>query len=205
MSIFSSQRMRMAVLAAMVCLSGQVASAQVAPVQYWLPHGLFGFGGNWADNASTFTYDNFPAFGAGYGRDGDWRDNFRTGMFVSCAEGSVGLNGLGLMGRASDFGGYTMQSTVAGYAFKGAGDLPVTVYAGFDALNYRPGVGNLLAPFNADTSVAAGYNARAGVRFQPTSNISLSFEAGVTQYGNDGDINSRLLPGQSPLFGGVRR
>ena len=184
---------------------GQAASAQVAPVQYWLPNGLFGMGGSWTDAGGNATYRNFPGFDAGTASGGDWRDNFRTGMFVRSATGGIGLNGLGLNGASSDFGALTTQSTVAGYAFKGAGDLPMTVYAGFDSLNYRPGIGSVLSPFSSDTSIAAGYNARAGVAFQPAPNVSLSFEAGITQYGNDGDINSRLLPGQSSLFGAARR
>lgn len=196
--------MRTAVIVAALCMVGQAASAQVAPVQYWLPNGLFGLGGSWADAGSTVTYRNFPGFDAG---EGDWRDNFRTGMFVSSQAGSIGLNGLGQAGAFSDFGALTTQSTLAGYAFKGAGDLPVTVYAGFDTLNYRPGIGSPLAPFSSDASIAAGYSARAGIAFQPAPNVSLSIEAGFTQLqpGSDSDINSPLLPGQSPFFGGVRR
>jgi hypothetical protein len=197
--------MRTAVVVAALCMVGQVASAQVAPVQYWLPNGLFGLGGNWADAGGNVTYRNFPGFDAGYASGGDWRDNFRTGMFVRSGTGGIGLNGLGLNAAFSDFGALTTQSMVTGYAFKGAGDLPVTVYAGFDTLNYRPGIGSPLAPFSSDTSIAAGYSARAGVAFQPAPNVSLSFEAGITQYGNDNDINSRLLSGQSPFFGGARR
>jgi hypothetical protein len=204
MSIFTRPCTR-AIAVAMLCLAGQVAHAQVAPVQYWLPGGLFGFGGSWTDSSSTSTYRNFPGFDAVASRDGDWRDNFRTGMFVRSDAGGVGLNGLGLAGAFSNFGALTYQSAVSGYNFKGAGDLPVTVYAGFDTLNYRPGIGSPLAPFSGDASIAAGTSVRAGIAFQPAPNVSLSFEAGFTQLqsGVDGDLNSRLLPGQS--FVGGRR
>jgi len=53
-----------------------------------------------------------------------------------------------------------------------------------------------------------GYSARAGVEFQPTSNLSLSFGVGYTQQQSgrvDSDINSSLLPGASPLAVGGRR
>ena len=182
-----------AVIVAALCLAGHAAHAQVAPVQYWLPSGLFGLGGNWSAAGSTTTYGNFPGFDARAG-DGDWRDNFPTGMFVSGQSGSVGLNGLGRAGAVSSFGGLTYDSAVTGYAFKGAGNLPVTVYTGFDALNYKPGLGSPLAPFASDASVAAGYTARAGIAFQPTANVTLSFEAGITQQGTDSNINSPLLP-----------
>jgi hypothetical protein len=207
MSIYTPQCMRMAVVIAALCMSGQAAFAQVAPVQYWLPNGMFGLGGNWADVGGNATYRNFPAFDASDARNGDWRDNFRTGIFVQSASGGTGLNGLGQLGAFSDFGALTMQTTTAGYAFKGAGDLPVTIYAGFDTLNYRAGIGSPLAPFSSDTSIATGYSARAGIAFRPTPNVSLSLEAGFTQQqaGSDSDINSRLLPGQSPFFGGARR
>jgi hypothetical protein len=201
--------MRAAVIVAALCMTGR-ASAQGAPVQYWLPSGLFGLGGSWADAGSAASYRNFPGFDAGNVSDRDWQANFRTGAFVSSETGGMGLNGLGLNGlgqgaASSSFGALTMQSTTAGYAFKSAGDLPVAVYAGFDTLNYRPGLGSPLAPFSSDTSVAAGYRARAGIAFQPAPNVSLSFEAGFTQQQLDSDIDSRLLPGQSPVFGTARR
>ncbi|MET0219852.1 MAG: hypothetical protein ABW213_04260 [Tardiphaga sp.] len=204
MAIFTPQWLRSAVIVAATCLGGQAAFAQAAPVQYWLPSGLFGMGGNWAD-ANTATYRNFPGFDAGYVSDADWRANFRTGAFVRSETGSIGLNGLGLNslglnsfgpGTVSSFGALTTQSTVTGYAFKGAGDLPVTVYAGFDKLDYRPGLGSPLAPFSSDASIAAGYSARAGIAFQPAPNVRLSVEAGFTQQQLDSssDINARLLP-----------
>ena len=191
------RRLMRAITVAMLCLAVQAAQAQVAPVQYWLPGGPFGFGGS-AGGATT--YGNFPGFDAP-ARDGDWRDNFRTGLFVSGQAGSVGLNGLGVglgigqAGAASAFGALTWQSTLTGYNFKGAGNLPVSVYAGFDSLNYRPGLGSPLAPFSTDASIAAGYRARAGIAFQPAASVTLSFEAGFAQQQQgDGDAASRLLP-----------
>jgi hypothetical protein len=193
-----------AIAVAALCLCGQVADAQVAPVQYWLPSGLFGLGSGGTNANSANTYGNFPGFDAQPG-DGDWRANFRTGMFARSEAGSFGLNGLGPGGASSDFGALSWQSAVTGYNFKGTGDLPVTVYAGFDKLDYRPGIGSPLAPFSSDASAAAGYRARAGIAFQPTANVTLSFEAGVTQSpSGDGDINSPLLPALSPFAAGRR-
>eukprot|EP01035_Chromulina_nebulosa_P046047 gene46047-62369_t len=116
-------------------------------------------------------------------------------MYASSQSGNIGLNGLGRAGDVSAFGGLTYDSAVTGYNFKGVGDLPVSVYAGFDKLNYRPGLGGALAPFSTDSSLAAGYSARAGIAFQPAANVTLSFEAGFTQQQqSDGDAASRLLP-----------
>ena len=193
-------------LVAMLGLAGQAAEAQVAPVQYWIPGGAFGFGGSAAGGLTT--YRDVPGFDARYVADdpsSDWRANFRTGMFAGSEAGAIGLNGLGLSGVLSDFGALSYQSAVTGYNFKGAGDLPVSVYAGFDALTYRPGIGSPLAPFSSDASINSGYRARAGIAFQPAANVTLSFEASVTQQGSgETDINSPLLPALSP-FSGVRR
>jgi hypothetical protein len=192
MSIFM-RKCKHTIAVVALCLSGQAVHAQVAPVQYWLPGGLFGFGGGWSNASSATTYGNFPGFD-GQPRDGDWRDNFRTGMFVSSQSGSVALSGLGQAGGFSNFGALTYDSAVTGYNFKGAGNLPVTIYTSFDKLDYRPGLGSPLAPFSTDASLAAGYTARAGIAFQPAANVTLSFEAGITQQGTDSNINSPLLP-----------
>ena len=193
-----------AALVAMFGLAGQ-AEAQVAPVPYGIPGGLVGFGG-WGSGGTT--YRNASGLDSSYiadDRSSDWRDNFPTGMFAASDAGSFGLNGLGSAWAPSDFGALSYQSALTGYNFKGAGDLPVTVYAGFDALNYRPGIGSPLAPFSSDASINAGYRARAGIAFQPAANVTLSFEASVTQQGSgETNINSPLLPALSP-FSGVRR
>lgn len=204
MSIVTSQSLRAAVIGATCCLIAQVASAQqAAPVQYWVPNGPFGLGG-WSDAGIT-SYRNFPGFDAGAAYDGDWKSNFRTGAYVRSEAASFDRMGLGWAGASSDFGGLTAQSTLAGYAFKGAGDLPVTVFAGFDTLNYRPGIGTALAPFSSDTSIAAGYRARAGIAFQPIPNLTLSLEGSFTQHQlDDGSPTQRLLSGQPP-YGGFRR
>lgn len=195
MSIVTRPCTRVAAIVAALCLAGQASRAQVAPVQYWIPSGLFGFGSSWTDAGGAAAYGNFPGFGSGAARDDLSGNDFRTGLFVSSATGGVGLNGLGRAGAFSNFGALSYQSTLTGYTFKGAGNLPVTVYAGFDTLNYRPGIGSPLAPFSSDTSFAAGTAVRAGIAFQPVPNVSLSFEAGfIQQQSSDGDINARLLP-----------
>lgn len=204
MSIVTSPPLRAAVIGAAFCLVAQAASAQqAAPVQYWVPNGPFGLGG-WSD-AGVTSYRNFPGFDAEAAYDGDWKSNFRTGAYVRSEAASFDRTGLNWSGASSDFGGLTAQSTLAGYAFKGAADLPVTVFAGFDTLNYRPGIGTALAPFSSDTSIATGYRARAGIAFQPAPNVTLSLEGSFTQNQlDDGSPTQRLLSGQSP-YGGFRR
>ena len=203
MATITSAPLRAAVLGAALCLIAQAAPAQVAPVQYWVPNGPFGLGG-WSDAGIT-RYGNFPGFDAGAAVDGDWKSSFRTGAYVRSEAASFDRMGFGWAGATSDFGGLTAQSTTAGYAFKGAADLPVTVFAGFDTLNYRPGIGTALAPFSSDTSIATGYRARAGIAFQPLPNLTLSLEGSVTQHQlDDGSPTQRLLSGQSP-YGGFRR
>ena len=51
------------------------------------------------------------------------------------------------------------------------------------------------------------FSANAGIEFRPTSNVTLSLGASFTQHSSgavDSDINSPLLPGQSPLAIGGR-
>jgi hypothetical protein len=92
--------------------------------------------------------------------------------------------------------GYNLQKSIG---------LPLTVYGGFDQLKYNTGIGS--APFDSQTGTLPGYSAHAGVEFQATSNVSLSFGVGVTQQSNrvDSDINSSLVPGASPFAFGGRR
>jgi opacity protein-like surface antigen len=92
-----------------------------------------------------------------------------------------------------------------GYNFQ---NTPLKVYAGVDTLKYNAGIGsNPLAPFDTISGTLPGYSAHAGVEFQPTPNLSLSFGVGYTQQSGriDSDINSPLLPGASPFAINGRR
>jgi hypothetical protein len=205
MSNFTAKR-TLAILAAALCLGSGAARAQVAPLQYWIPGGPFGLGVGSSPAGSVDSYGNFPGFAAGDSR-GDWRDSFPTGMFLRGESGVTSLSGLGRAGAFGSFGGFSYDSAVAGYNFKGVGGLPVSVYAGFDTLKFNPGFGGPLAPFSTDTAATAGTVARAGIAFQPAPNVSLSLEAGFAQQNSgrlDSDIRSPLLPGQSPIFIGGR-
>jgi hypothetical protein len=196
-----------AVVLAALCLSGQGARAQSGPVRYWLPGGLFGFGGSPMVGQGADSYANFPSFDAGNAQDGRFAylsGNLPHGWFIGGEGGSVGLNGIN---QAGAFGSLNYQGTQFGYNFKGVVGSPVTFFAGFDTLRYNPpGIGGPVSPFSSTAgSVPAGYAARAGLEFRPTSNISLSFGASFAQPQSermDTDINAPLLPGQSPLFYG---
>ncbi|MCP3418728.1 hypothetical protein NLM16_31935 [Bradyrhizobium brasilense] len=189
-----------------LCLSGQQASAQAGPVRYWTPGSLFGFGGSLADGQKADTYGNFPSFDAASAQGGDFSylNGRPDGWFAGSEGGRVGWNALG---QSAAFGSLEYQGAQFGYNFRGVGNTPVTFFAGFDTLKYNPpGAGGPLAPFSGNPGFNAGYSARAGLEFRPTSNLSLSFGASFTQQGAermDSDIHSQLLPGQSPvLFGG---
>ena len=180
-------------------LWGGVASvqAQVAPVRYWMPGGPFGYGGS-ADISGSFS-----SFTAG---DAASRYNFSNGFFVGSDRGNLGWSGLGQVGSAGNFSALSYQSSQFGYNYKTAGGMPVTFFAGFDTLKYGTGIGSSLAPLTS--GAGPGYSGFAGVEFKPPSNLSLSFGAGFTQQQSgrmDSDINSSMLPGESPVFGGLRR
>ncbi|WGD50385.1 hypothetical protein QA641_33055 [Bradyrhizobium sp. CB1650] len=189
----------LATLFAVLCLGGAPVHAQVAPLRYWIPGGPFGLGGS--AGQSVDAYSNFPSFDAG---DAAGRYNFANGFFVGGQRGNVGWNGLSQ--TSANFSALSYEGTQFGYNYKTAGGMPVTFFAGFDTLKYGNGLGSSLAPLTS--SATPGYGAFAGVEFKPTSNLSLSFGAGYTQQQSgrmDSDINSSMLPGESPIFGGLRR
>lgn len=190
-----------ATLVTLLCLSGAPVHAQVAPLQYWIPGGPFGFGGSTVQ--STDGYGNFPSFN-GAAAKGDY--DFRPGFFIESQRGNLGLSGFSQPTPAGNFSALSYDSTQFGYNTKTAGGMPVTFFAGFDTLKYGNGIGSSLAPLTS--SAAPGYSAFAGVEFKPTSNLSLSIGAGVIQQDAgrmDSDIKSNMLPGESPALSGLRR
>lgn len=183
----------LAALFAVLGLSGMPVHAQVAPLQYFIPGGPFGFGGS----ASYGNSSNFDAGG---------RTNFANGFFVGSQRGNLNWNGLGQTGLAENFSALSYDSTQFGYNMKTTGGMPVTFFAGFDTMKYGNGIGSSVAPLTP--GAAPGYGAFAGVEFKPTSNLSLSFGAGFTQRDSgrmDSDIRSNMLPGESPALSGLRR
>jgi hypothetical protein len=191
----------LAVFFALLCLGGAPSHAQVAPLRYWIPGGPFGFGGSAGQNSDS--YGNFPSFSVG---DADGGYGFRPGFFLGGERGSLGLSGFSQTAPVGNFSALSYDSTQFGYNYKTAGGMPVTFFAGFDTLKYGTGIGSSLAPLTS--SAAPGYGAFAGVEFKPTSNLSLSFGAGFTQQqsgGMDSNINSSMLPGESPALSGLRR
>ncbi|MBR0737994.1 hypothetical protein JQ581_13760 [Bradyrhizobium liaoningense] len=188
----------LATLLAVLCLGG--AHAQVAPLQYWIPGGPFGFGGSAVQSFDS--YGSFPSFNAG---DASGYD-FRPGFFVGSQRGNLGLSGLSQSAIGGNFSSLNYDSTQFGYNSKTAGGMPVTFFAGFNTLKYGDGIGSSLAPLTS--GAAPGYGAFAGVEFKPTSNLSFSFGAGFTQQDSsrmDSDIRSNMLPGESPALSGLRR
>ena len=209
MWIFTS-RLGLAVVAAALCLGGRTAYAQAAPVTYWVPGWPVGFAGNPGDSSNT--YGDFPSFDGGDVRSGGFsylRYHFPNGWFVGRESSGIGLsmNGFNQNAAFGNFGSLYSEGVQFGYNFKNAGGLPLTVYAGFDTLKYKSGIGSPFAPFDTQSGTLPGYSAHAGVEFQPTSNVSLSLGFGYTQQPGriDGDINSLALPGASPFAVSGRR
>jgi opacity protein-like surface antigen len=173
-----------------LCLGGRTAYAQAAPVPYVGSNWPIGFGGN-------------PGFDSG-----DAQYKIPSGWFLSGSRDSMGwsMNGFDRTRAFGNIGSLSSDGVQFGYNFKNA---PVTFYTGFDALKYNVGAGSPFAPFDSTSgTLPGGYRARAGVEFRPTSNLSVSFEAGFVQPSSglvDSDINSPLPPGASPLAFGARR
>jgi opacity protein-like surface antigen len=178
---------------AALCLDGRTAHAQAAPVQYWMPSSWFGFGGS-----ST------------YGLDGsDAQANRPDGWFIAGTRNDLTLSGFNRAAAFGNFGSLSTEGMQFGYALK---NTPLSIYAGFDTLKYNTGPGagsSAFAAFDSRSPAAPGaFSANAGIEYRPTSNLSLSLGVGVTQFQSQGlvdsDINSPLLPGQTPLAIGGR-
>ena len=164
-----------------------------------------GFAGNAAAGQGLNGYGNFPSFDGSDTRGGFayTRTNFSNGFFVANAGGSIGL-GLNGFDQSSAFGNLSYQSTQFGYNFQ---NTPLKIFAGFDTLNYDPGIGAAFAPSALTSGTQPAYGVHAGVEFQPTSNVSLSLGFGYTQQSGrlDSDINSSALPGVSAFAVGAPR
>lgn len=197
MSSFAS-RIGFAVALATLCLGARTAHAQAAPVQYWLPSSSFGFGGS-----SIYGLDGNDAQGS--------RANLPGGWFVAGTRNDFGMSSFNRAAAFGNFGSLSTEGAQFGYNFKNS---PVSVFAGFDTLKYNTGLASAasgaFAAFDSRSATMPGaFSVNTGIEFRPTSNLSLSLGVGVTQYSSglvDSDINSPLLPGQTPLaIGGVRR
>ena len=205
MSIFSG-RLAVAVALATLCLGTRAAHAQADPVRYWIPSWPLGFGGNLTDGPDSNTYGNFPGFDRNSARGfSPVRYNFPNGWFIGAGSGgmSLSMNGINRDGAFGTTRSLHYQGVQFGYNFQTVGNLPVTVYAGFNTLKYNAGIGDPFASFDSGSSTLPGYSVNAGIEFQPASNLSLSLGVGYTQ--QPGRLNSLGLPGASPFgFGDGR-
>src|SRR6185312_5211148 len=96
---FFSRRLGLAFALAALCLSGQTAHAQAAPVPYWIPGWPVGFSGDLANGQSWNTYRDFPGFDGGDSQADGFsftRYKFPSGWFVGSERTSMGfgLNGI---------------------------------------------------------------------------------------------------------------
>ena len=186
-----ASKLGFAILVAL-CLGGRAAHAQAAPVQYWLPSSSFGFGGS--------------PDGSGGDAQGASRSHFPSGWFIANIQGS--LSGFNRLGAFGSFSSLSTEGVQFGYTFKNS---PVSIYSGFDTLKYNTGLGTsasgAFAAFDRSATVPGAFSTNAGIEFRPTSNLSLSLGASFSQQSSgsvDSDINSPLLPGQTPLVIGGR-
>ena len=191
MSVFS-RILGLAFVSVALCLGGRTVHAQAAPVAYWTPGWPVGFGN--LGVGSSDTYGNFPGFDGSDARGGvSGSESGRAGLSMN------GINQLAAFGTA---GSLNYQSTQFGYNFQNA---PLSIYAGFDTLKYDSNIGSPFAAFDKASGTLPGYTARAGVEFQPTSNLSLSFGVGYTQQSGRTDSDPNALPGATPFAAGIRR
>jgi hypothetical protein len=195
MSIFAG-RISLALGLAVLCPAARTAYAQAAALTYssW----PVGFHSNLTVGQSSNIYGSFAGFDGSDARGGFsyTRTAFPNGWFVGGGTGGMGF-GINGINQASAFGSslYTEGAQV-GYKFQNA---PLTVYAGFDTLKTKPGLGSPFAPFDTTSGTLPGYRAHAGVEFSPAPNVSLSLDFGYTQVPARSELDSLVLPGVAPL------
>ena len=167
-------------------LSASVAHAQTAPVPYANSNWFFGLGRPGLDGSDDATRNNLP-----------------SGWFVANTRGAIG--GFNRLGAFGNFNSLSTEGMQFGYNLK---NTPLSIYAGFDTLKYNSGVGGAFAAFDSRAGTVPGaFSVNTGIEYRPTSNLSLSLGASFTQQSSglvDSDINSPLLPGQTPLAIGGR-
>jgi opacity protein-like surface antigen len=184
------------VLAAL-CLVAPTACAQTADVTYssW----PIGFYSNLTVGQGSNIFGSFAGFDGSDASGGfsTMRYSFPNGWFVGGGASGAGF-GIGGINQAGAFGNSLRYEGVqAGYNFQSLGGLPLTVYAGFDTLKYKPGIGSPFAPFDTTSGTLPGYRAHAGVEFSPAPNLSLSLGLGYTQAPARSELDSLGLPGAS--------
>ena len=190
MSVFV-YRSGLALVLAALCLGGRLACAQTAAVTYssW----PIGFYSNLTVGQGSNIYGSFAGFDVSDARGfSTMRYAFPNGWFVGGGTGGVGMSGIN---QTSAFGSSLYSEGVqVGYNFQNA---PLTVYAGFDTLKYKPGIGSPFGAFDTTSGGLPGYRANVGVEFQAAPNLSLSLGVGYTQTPSrlDSDLNSLGLPG----------
>jgi hypothetical protein len=162
------------------CLGVPAAQAQTNSLPYWTSAWPAGFGSGFDGTAGTSFSSRF---------------DLPNGWFVGSERGATAFNGFG--SSWSNISTLSYQGTQVGYNFKN-GNVPVSIYAGFDTLKYNNNFASPLLGFDSTSSPnSPGYRVNAGVEFRPTSNLSVSFGASFAQQptGYDGLV----LPGASPF------
>ena len=171
-----------------LCLGAGHAHAQATAVPYANSNWLLGLGNPGFDGSDDATRNNMP-----------------SGWFIANTQGSLG--GFNRLGAFGNFSSLSTEGVQFGYALK---NTPLSIYAGFDTLKSIPAGSTAFSAFDSKVGTVPGaFSANAGIEYRPTSNLSLSLGASFNQYSSgpvDSDINSQLLPGQTPFsIGGVRR
>jgi opacity protein-like surface antigen len=183
----------LALVLAALCPGARTAHAQAAPVPFWTAGSPFGFGGMSSFGPASNSYGNFPGLnfaGSDAAGAANSRYNFSNGFFIGSEGGGLNVSGFSPIGSLGNFGSVSYQGMQGGYNFQNS---PISVYAGFDTLNYNTGIGSSFgSPFDNQSGNLSGYSARAGVEYRPTSNLSLSLGVGFTQ---QPDPNALVLPG----------
>lgn len=202
MSTFSG-RCGLAIVATALCLTVSAARAQSEPVQYWIPFGPFGFGDGATATTGMETYSDAPNFS--FGNADKTGFVFRSySAPVTALTSGFGWSGFGNATAFSTLDSMSYERTQFGYSFKGANNMPVTLFGGVDTLKYNPDAFSTITSFNSSPGTTAAYGVHGGIEVRPTSNLSLSFSAGYTQEQPGlagGDLSSSLLP---RALGGTR-
>jgi opacity protein-like surface antigen len=194
MSLFLRISGSVLVLAAL-CPGVPMAHAQSAAVPFAQANWPLGFGGNLAMGANA--YGDFAGLDEA-SRPKGWF------MREQSSDVRLGLSGMNQMSAFGSFGSLQSDGMRFGYNFHNS---PVSVYGGFNALKYDPGLGGPFGTPSAFSGTSSGYSMQAGVEYRPAPNLSLSLGASFIQMQpgrTDSDSNAHALTGESSGFDRVR-
>jgi hypothetical protein len=146
---------------ATLCLGTPAAQAQTYPLSYWTTAWPAGFGSSVTAGQNFSAFDSLSAFDGTASASFSSRFDLPNGWFVGSERGAAAFGGLG--SSWSNLSALSYEGTQVGYNFKN-GNVPLSIYAGFDTLKYNNNFATPLPGFDSTSSPnSPGYQCRRAI------------------------------------------